>query len=66
MMRRITFEFPDEFIPNAVWLNYVMQDENRGDLLIGIRSLDTKEIYALRDGAVTVEIDRKEAGNAND
>lgn len=65
-MRRITFEFPDEFIPNAVWLNYVMQDENRGDLLIGIRSLDTKEIYALRDGAVTVEIDRKEDENAAD
>lgn len=65
-MRRITFEFPDEFQPNAVWLNYVMQSENSGEMLIGIRSLDTKEIRALRDGAAMVEIDRKEGENAVD
>lgn len=65
-MRRITFEFPDGFQPNAVWLNYVMQDENIGEMMIGIRSLDTKEIRALGDGAATVEIDRKEDENATD
>ena len=65
-MRRITFEFPDGFRPNAVWLNYVMQEENTGEMMIGIRSLDSKEIYALRDGAATVEIDRKEDENATD
>lgn len=65
-MRRITFEFPDGFQPNAVWLNYVMRDGNSGEFLIGIRSLDSKEIYALRDGAATVEIDRKEDENATD
>ena len=65
-MRRITFEFHDGFQPNAVWLNYVMQSENSGEMLIGIRSLDTKEIRALRDGAAIIEIDRKEGGNATD
>lgn len=65
-MRRITFEFPDGFQPNAVWLNYVMQSENSGEIMIGIRSLDTKEICALRDGAAMVEIDRKEGENAAD
>ena len=65
-MRRITFEFPDGFQPNAVWLNYVMQSENSGEMMIGIRSLDTKEIRALRDGAAMVEIDRKEGENASD
>ena len=65
-MRRITFEFPDWFQPNAVWLNYVMQSENSGEMMIGIRSLDTKEIRALRDGAAMVEIDRKEGENAVD
>ena len=65
-MRRITFEFPDGFRPNAVWLNYVMQEENTGEMMIGIRSLDSKEIYALRDGAATVEVDRKEDENATD
>lgn len=65
-MRRITFEFPDGFKPNAVWLNYVMQGDNRGEFFIGIRSLDQKEIDALRDGAATVEIDRKDDENATD
>ena len=65
-MRRITFEFPDGFQPNAVWLNYVMQSENSGEMLIGIRSLDTKEIRALRDGTAIIEIDRKEGENATD
>nr|DAG67132.1 MAG TPA: hypothetical protein [Caudoviricetes sp.]DAM92532.1 MAG TPA: hypothetical protein [Caudoviricetes sp.] len=65
-MRRIIFEFPDGFQPNAVWLNYVMQSENSGEIMIGIRSLDTKEIRALRDGAAMIEIDRKEGENAAD
>ena len=65
-MRRITFEFPDGFRPNAVWLNYVMQSENSGEMMIGIRSLDTKEIIALDDGATIIEIDRKEDENATD
>lgn len=65
-MRRITFEFPDGFKPNAVWLNYVMQEDDKINMMIGIRSLDTKEIRALGDGAVTVEIDRKEDENATD
>lgn len=65
-MRRITFEFPDGFKPNAVWLNYVMQEDDSRNMMIGIRSLDTKEIRALGDGAVTVEIDKKEDENATD
>lgn len=65
-MRRITFEFPDGFQPNAVWLNYVMQGENIGEMMIDIRSLDTKELRALGDGAAMIEIDRKEGGNAAD
>lgn len=65
-MRRITFEFPDGFKPNAVWLNYVMQEDDSINMMIGIRSLDTKEILAMADGAVTVEIDRKEDKNATD
>ena len=65
-MRRITFEFPDGFQPNAVWLNYVMQEDDSRNMMIGMRSLDTKEIRALGDGAVTVEIDRKEDENATD
>lgn len=65
-MRRITFEFPDGFKPNAVWLNYVMQEDDGMNMMIGIRSLDTKEIRALGDGAVTVEIDKKEDENATD
>lgn len=65
-MRRITFEFPDGFRPNAVWLNYVMQDENTGEMMIGIRSLDTKELLALGDGAEMIKIDRKEDENATD
>lgn len=65
-MRRITFEFPDGFKPNAVWLNYVMQEDDSRNMMIGIRSLDTKELRALGDGAVTIEIDRKEGGNATD
>ena len=59
-MRRITFEFPDGFQPNAVWLNYVMQEDDSRNMMIGIRSLDTKEILELRDGAAIIEIDRKE------
>nr|DAG48320.1 MAG TPA: hypothetical protein [Bacteriophage sp.] len=62
-MRRITFEFPDGFKPNAVWLNYVMQEDDSGRMMIGIRNLDTKEIRALGDGATIIEIDRKEGGN---
>ena len=65
-MRRITFECPDGFQPNAVWLNYVMQSENSGEMIIGIRSLDTKEIRALRDGAAMVGIDRTEGEHAAD
>ena len=65
-MRRITFEFPDGFKPNAVWLNYVMQEDDSINMMIGIRSLDTKAIRALGDGAVTVEIDGKEDENATD
>nr|DAO90033.1 MAG TPA: hypothetical protein [Caudoviricetes sp.] len=65
-MRRITFEFPDGFRPNAVWLNYVMQEDDSRNIMIGIRSLDTKEIRALRDGAAMIEIDRKEGENAAD
>lgn len=65
-MRRITFEFPDGFQPNAVWLNYVMQEDDSMNMMIGIRSLDTKEILALRDGAAMIEIDRKEGENAAD
>lgn len=65
-MRRITFEFPDGFQPNAVWLNYVMQEDDSINMMIGIRSLDTKEIRAMADGAVTVEIDRNEDENATD
>ena len=65
-MRRITFEFPDGFKPNAVWLNYVIQEDDSINMMIGIRSLDTKEIRALGDGAVTVEIDKKEDENATD
>lgn len=65
-MRRITFEFPDGFQPNAVWLNYVMQEDDSRNMMIGIRSLDTKEILALGDGATIIEIDRKEGGNAAD
>lgn len=65
-MRRITFEFPDGFKPNAVWLNYVMQEDDSINMMIGIRSLDTKEIRAMADGAVTVDIDRKEDENATD
>ena len=65
-MRRITFEFPDGFQPNAVWLNYVIQEDDSINMMIGIRSLDTKEIRALGDGAVTVEIDKKEDENATD
>lgn len=62
-MRRITFEFPDGFKPSAVWLNYVMQEDDSRNMMIGIRSLDTKEILALSDGATIIEIDRKEGGN---
>lgn len=65
-MRRITFEFPDGFKPNAVWLNYVMQEDDNRSMMIGIRNLDTKEIRTLGDGAVMVEIDRKEGENAAD
>ena len=65
-MRRIIFEFPDGFQPNAVWLNYVMQEDDSRNMMIGIRSLDTKELRALGDGAVTIEIDRKEDENATD
>ena len=65
-MRRITFEFPDGFKPNAVWLNYVMQEDDSINMMIGIRSLDTKELRALGDGAATVEVDRKEDENATD
>lgn len=65
-MRRITFEFPDGFKPNAVWLNYVMQEDDSRSLMIGIRNLDTKELRALGDGAAMVEIDRKEGENAAD
>ena len=35
-MRRITFEFPDGFKPNAVWLNYVMQEDDGINMMIGI------------------------------
>lgn len=65
-MRRITFEFPDGFKPNAVWLNYVIQGENIGEMMIGIRSLDTKELLALGDGAAMIEIDRKEGERRDD
>lgn len=65
-MRRITFEFPDGFKPNAVWLNYVMQEDDSINMMIGIRSLDTKELRALGDGAAMVEIDGKEDENATD
>lgn len=65
-MRRIIFEFPDGFQPNAVWLNYVMQEDDSRNMLIGIRSLGTKEILALGDGATIIEIDRKEGENAVD
>lgn len=65
-MRRITFEFPDGFKPNAVWLNYVMQEDDSINMMIGIRSLDTKELRALGDGAAIIEIDRKEDENATD
>ncbi len=65
-MRRITFEFPDGFKPNAVWLNYVMQEDDSINMMIGIRSLDTKELLALGDGAAIIEIDRKEDENATD
>lgn len=65
-MRRIMFEFPDGFQPNAVWLNYVMQEDDGINMTIGIRSLDTKELRALGDGAAMIEIDRKEGGNAAD
>ena len=65
-VRRITFEFPDGFQPNAVWLNYVMQEDDGINMMIGIRSLDTKEHRALGDGAAMIEIDRKEDENATD
>lgn len=65
-MRRITFEFPDGFKPSAVWLNYVMQEDDKINMMIGIRSLDTKEIRALGDGAAMIEIDGKEDENATD
>ena len=65
-MRRITFEFPDGFKPNAVWLNYVMQEDDSINMMIGIRSLDTKELRTLGDGAAMVEIDGKEDENATD
>ncbi len=65
-MRRITFEFPDGFQPNAVWLNYVMQEDDSRNVMIGIRSLDTKELLALGDGAEMIKIDRKEGENATD
>lgn len=61
----ITFEFPDGTEPKAVWLNYVVQGMN-GKLFIGIRSVETKEILALREGALIVKVDEEEKSDATD
>lgn len=44
---RVTFEFPDDVMPCAVWLNYIVYD-SAGQMQIGVRSAGTEEILHLK------------------
>ena len=44
---RVTFEFPDDVMPCAVWLNYVVYDST-GQMQIGVRCAGTEEIQKLK------------------
>lgn len=45
---RVTFEFPDDVMPCAVWMNYIVYD-SAGEMSIGVRSAATEEIQRLAE-----------------
>ena len=45
---KATFEFPDDVIPCAVWLNYIVLD-SVGSMQIGVRSAAAEELLRLSE-----------------